>query len=144
LLLVWILAALLTWSVGRLMGGQGRLVVQAHVVAVAISAWALAGGLIAALVVLVPYFGARIGPLQLPFPRIFDFVGVVLGVAGFVWLAQATRTAQRISAVRAITAAVLAAALGALILVALHRLTHGAFTNFLSKPVIVFFLPWLG
>lgn len=144
LLLAWLLATLLTWGVGRLMGGKSRLVVQAHVVAIAISAWALAGGLIAALVVLVPYLGARIGPLALPFRRIFDFAGIALGVAWFIWLAQATRTAQRISAVRATTVAVLAAALGALVLFSLDWLTNGGSTDFLSRPVIVFFLPWLG
>ncbi len=144
LLVAWMLTALLTWGVGRLVGGKGRLVVQAHVIAVAISAWALAGGLIAALIVLVPYFGARIGPLELPFQHIFDFAGIALGVAWFIWLAQATRTAQNISAGRASAVAVLAAALGALVLFSLDRLTNGASTHFLSRPVLVFFMPWLG
>lgn len=142
-LLAWGLTTLLTWVGGRLMGGKQGLRTHAHLIAVAISAWALAGALIATLVVLVPYLGARIGPLELPFPRIFDFAGIALGVAGFVWLAQATRTAQDISAVRAIAVAVTAAALGAGILFALDGFTNGAFTDFVSKPVIVFFLPWL-
>jgi hypothetical protein len=143
-LLTWVLAALFTWGGGRLMGGKGSLTVHAHLVAVAISAWVLAAALVATLVVLAPYLLVRIGPLELPFRRIFNFASIALGVAGFIWLAQATRTAQGISAVQATAVAVIAAALGAGVLFALDRLTNGAFTDFVSGPVLVFFLPWLG
>ena len=144
MMLVWIVATLLTWIGARLLGGKQGLKVHAHLVIVAISAWTLLGAVIAALDTLMPYLVAQISAPDLPFEQVFNWIGIAMGVIGFIWLAQATREAHSLSAARGILAAILIAALGAVLFFVLNSATGGGFTDSVAKPVVVFFLPWLG
>jgi hypothetical protein len=144
IMLVWIVAALLTWIGARLLGGKQNLKVHAHLVIVAISAWTVVGAVIAALDTLTPYLVAQINIPDLPFEQVFNWVGIAMGVIGFIWLAQATREAHSLSAARGILAAIFVAALGAVLFFVLNSSTGGGFTDSVIKPLLVFFLPWLG
>ena len=144
IMLVWVVATLLTWPVARLLGGKQGLKVHAHLVIVAISAWTLLGAAIAALVILTPYLVAQVGAPDLPFEQVFNWVGIAMGVIGFIWLAQATREAHALSATRGILAAIFVAILGTLLFFVLNFATGGGFTSSIAKPLLVFFLPWLG
>ena len=144
MMLVWVVATLLTWPVARLLGGKQGLKVHAHLVIVAISAWTLLGAAIAALVILTPYLVAQVGAPDLPFEQVFNWVGIAMGVIGFIWLAQATREAHDLSAVRGILAAIFVAILGTLLFFVLNFATGGGFTSSIAKPLLIFFLPWLG
>ncbi|MBN1976417.1 MAG: hypothetical protein JW918_03350 [Anaerolineae bacterium] len=144
MMVVWIVATLLTWPVARLLGGKQNLKVHAHLAIVAVSTWTLLGAAIAALVTLTPYLVARGGALDLPFEQVFNWVGIAMGVIGFIWLAQATREAHSLSAARGILAAIFAATLGAVLFFVLSFATGEGFTNSVAKPLLVFFLPWLG
>jgi hypothetical protein len=144
MLLVWVAATPLTWIAARLLGGKQGLKVHAHLVIVAVSAWTLLGAVIAALVILTPYLIAQIGALDLPFGQVFNWVGIAMGVIGFIWLAQATREAHSLSATRGILAAIFVAILGAVLFFALNSATGGGFTDSVAKPLLIFFLPWLG
>jgi len=143
MMLVWIVATLLTWPVARLLGGKQNPKVHAHLVIVAISAWPLLGAVTAALIILTPYLVVRVGTLDLPFEQVFNWVGIAMGVIGFVWLAQATREAHDLSATRGILAAIFVAILGAALFFILNSATGGRFTNSIAQPLLIFFLPWL-
>ncbi len=144
MVLVWIVATLLTWAGASLLGGKQNLKTHAHLTIVAISAWTLLAAAIAAIVILTPYLVAQASALDLPFEQVFNFVGIAMGVIGFIWLAQATREAHDLSAARGIVAAVLVAALGAILFFGLDFITGGLFADSVAKPLLVFFLPWLG
>ncbi|MFN2269459.1 MAG: tetratricopeptide repeat protein [Anaerolineae bacterium] len=144
MLLVWVAATPLTWVGARLLGGKQGLKVHAHLVIVAVSAWTLLGAAIAVLVILTPYLIAQVGALDLPFEQVFNWVGIAMGVIGFVWLAQATREAHSLSATRGILAAIFVATLGAVLFFVLNSATGGGFADSVAKPLLVFFLPWLG
>lgn len=142
--LVWILASLLTWVGASLLGGKQRFKTHAHLIIVAISAWTLLAAVIAAIIILTPYLVAQASALDLPFEQVFNFVGIAMGVIGFIWLAQATREAHDLSTTRGIIAAVLVAILGAILFFGLDFITGGLFVDSVAKPLLVFFLPWLG
>jgi ribosomal protein L40E len=142
--LVWILATLLTWAGASLLGGKQNLKTHAHLTIVAISAWTLLAAVTAAIVILTPYLVAQASALDLPFEQVFNFVGIASGVIGFIWLAQATREAHDLSTVRGIIAAILVATLGAILFFGLDFITGGLFADSVAKPLLVFFLPWLG
>jgi ribosomal protein L40E len=142
--LVWILTTLLTWTGASLLGGKQNLKTHAHLTIVAISAWTLLAAIVAAIVILTPYLVAQSSALDLPFEQVFNVVGIVMGVIGFIWLAQATREAHDLSTVRGIIAAILVATLGAVLFFGLDFITGGLFANSVAKPLLVFFLPWLG
>jgi ribosomal protein L40E len=144
MMLVWIVAALLTWAGARLLGGKQGLKVHAHLVIVAVSAWTLLGAVIAALDTLTPYLVAQIGALDLPFEQVFNWVGIAMGVIGFIWLAQATREAHDLSTARGILVAIFVAILGAVLFFVFNSATGGGFTDSVAKPLLIFFLPWLG
>ena len=111
---------------------------------IALSAWALLASVVAAIVILTPYLVAQASALDLPFEQVFSYIGIVMGVIGFIWLAQATREAHGLSTARGIAAAVLAAALGAILFFGLDYATGGLFAHSIAKPLLVFFMPWLG
>jgi hypothetical protein len=140
---VWLVATLLTWPVARLLGGKQGLKVHAHLVIVTVSAWTLLGAVIAALVTLKPYLEAQVGALDLPFEQVLNWVGIAMGVIGFIWLAQATREAHGLSAIRGILAAVFVAILGIVFFFVLNSATSEGFTNSIAQPLLIFFLPWL-
>jgi hypothetical protein len=142
--LVWILATLLTWAGASLLGGKQNLKTHAHLTIVAISAWTLLAALTAAVVILTPYLVAQASALDLPFEQVFNIVGIAIGVIGFIWLAQATREAHDLSTARGIIAAILVATSGALLFFGLDFVTGGLFADSVAKPLLVFFLPWLG
>jgi ribosomal protein L40E len=142
--LVWLIATLLTWAGACLLGGRQKLKVHAHLTIVAISAWTLLESAIAAIIILTPPLIARSSALDLPFEQVFNWIGVAIGVIGFIWLAQATREAHELTAARGILAAVLVAALGAILFFTLNFATGGGFADSVAKPLLVFFLPWLG
>jgi ribosomal protein L40E len=142
--LVWILATLLTWAGASLLGGKQNLKTHAHLTIVAISAWTLLAAVIAAIVIWTPFLVAQTSALHLPFEQVFNFVGIVMGVIGFIWLAQATREAHDLSTARGFVAAVLVATLGAILFFGLDFITGGQFADSVARPLLVFFLPWLG
>jgi hypothetical protein len=142
--LVWILSTLLTWAGASLLGGKQNLKTHAHLVIVALSAWTVLAAVAAAIVILTPYLVTQASALELPFEQVFNFVGIAIGVIGFIWLAQATREAHDLSTARGIAAAILVAALGAILFFGLNSITQGSFVNSVGKPLLVFFLPWLG
>jgi hypothetical protein len=142
--LIWVMATLLTWAGANMLGGKQLLKTHAHLIIVAISAWTLLAAVVAAIVILTPYLVAQASALDLPFEQVFDFIGIAIGVIGFIWLAQATREAHDLSAARGILAAVLVAALGAILFFGLDFITGGSFADSVAKPLLVFFLPWLG
>jgi hypothetical protein len=144
MVLVWISATLLTWAGASLLGGKQNLKTHAHLTIVAISAWTLLAAAIAAIIILTPYLVAQASALDLPFEQVFNVVGIAIGVIGFMWLAQATREAHDLSATRGIIAAVLVAALGAILFFGFDFITGGLFADSVAKPLLVFFLPWLG
>jgi hypothetical protein len=144
MVLVWIFATLLTWVGASLLGGKQNLKTHAHLIIVAISAWTLLAAVIAAIVNLTPFLVAQASALDLPFEQVFNFVGIAMGVIGFIWLAQATREAHDLSPARGIMAAVLVAALSAILFFSLNYISGGLFANSIAKPLLVFFLPWLG
>ncbi|MBN1810670.1 MAG: hypothetical protein JXA14_02420 [Anaerolineae bacterium] len=143
MVLVWILATLLTWVGASLLGGKQNLKTHAHLTIVAISAWTLLAAVVAAITILIPHLVAQASAPDLP-KQVFNFVGVAVGVIGFIWLAQATREAHDLSTARGIVAAVLVAILGAILFFGLSFITGGLFANSVAKPLLVFFLPWLG
>jgi hypothetical protein len=141
--LVWVVATLLTWAGAILVGGKQNLKTHAHLIMVAISAWTLLAAIVAVIIILIPHLVAQASALDLP-RQVFSLVGVAVGLIGFVWLAQATREAHALSAPRGIVAAVLVAALGAILFFGLNFITGGLFANSVAKPLLTFFLPWLG
>ena len=100
--------------------------------------------MISALITLTPLLVARIGTLNLPFEQVFNWVGIAMGAVGFLWLAQATQEAHSLSTVRGILTAIFAAILGVVLFLSLNSTTNGGFTESVVKPLMVFFLPWLG
>jgi hypothetical protein len=144
MMLVGGVATLLTWPVARLLGGKQGLKVHAHLVIMAVSTWTLLSAVLAALVTLTPYLVAQIGTLDLPLKQVLNWVGVALGVIGFIWLAQATREAHGLSATRGVLAAVSIAILGTVLFFILNSATGGGFTGAVARPLLIFFLPWLG
>lgn len=144
LILLWLLATVTTWIAAYLMGGRQKLAIHAHLVMVVTSAWVLLGAMVAAITILAPYLIARISPLELPFMIVFDFVAIVMGAIGLVWLTLATRVAHNLAPARAALATTLVAVLGALLFFGLNLLTGGLLADAVAKPLVVFFLPWLG
>jgi hypothetical protein len=142
--LAWIMVTLLTWGGASLLGGKQTLKTHAHLTSVAISAWTLLAAVIAAIVILTPYLVAQASALDLPFEQVFNFVGAAIGVIGFIWLSQAIQEAHSLSAARGILAAVLVAALGAILFFGLNFIAGGGLADYVAKPLLIFFLPWLG
>jgi ribosomal protein L40E len=142
--LTWIMVTLLTWGGASLLGGKQTLKTHAHLTSVAISAWTLLAAAVAAIVILTPYLVAQASALDLPFGQVFSLVGIVIGVTGFIWLSQAIKEAHSLPAARGILAAVLVAALGAILFFGLNFITGGGLADYVAKPLVVFFLPWLG
>ena len=62
---------------------------------------------VAALIILTPYIIARTTPLELPFEVVFDFVAILIGVAGLVWTTLAIRIAHDLTPTRAALATTL-------------------------------------
>jgi hypothetical protein len=144
LALLWVVATVTTWLAARMMGGRQKLRVHAHLVMVVASAWVLLGALVAALIILTPYLVARTSPLELPFELVFDFVAIVIGVVGLVWLTLVTRISHDLTPSRAALATTMIAVLGALLSFGLNLLSDGLFADAVARSILVFFLPWLG
>ncbi len=141
--LAWIAASLLTWAGASLLGGKQNLKTHAHLIIVAISAWTLLAAIVAAMIILTPHLLAQASALDLP-EWISNGIAIAVGVIGFIWLAQATREAHDLSAIRGILATVLAAVLGVILFFGLDYITGSLFADSVAKPLLVFFLPWLG
>lgn len=141
--LLWGVAAPLTWAGARLLGGKQGFKAHAHLVAVAVSAWNLLGAAFSAAIVLVPFLLANASPLQVPLERLFNTASIAVGIAGFVWLAHAVRTAHDLPAAKAMAVAVAGEALGAATLLALDLITSGKFTESMGALLVTYFLPWL-
>jgi hypothetical protein len=144
LALVWIFATLVTWAGASLLGGKQSLKVHAHLIMVAASAWTLLGAVIAAIIILAPYWIAQVSPLDLPFKQIILVASITISMTGCVWLVQATRVAHDLSPARAILTALFVVALSAITFFGLDMITGGILANSVARPLIVFFLPWLG
>lgn len=135
---------LLTWVGARLVGGRQSFKTHAHLTMVAFSVWVVLGALLAPLIILVPYLLSDDGRFALLFEELLPvFVGVIVGVAGIVWLTQAVRTAHRLSAPRAILVVLLVTALVGALLCALDRFTSGRFAQLVGM-LVIFLLPWPG
>jgi len=135
---------LLTWIGARLVGGRQSFQTHAHLTMVALSVWVVLGALLAPLVILVPYLLSDDGRFALLFEELLPvFAGVIVGVAGIVWLTQAVRTAHRLSAPRAILVVLLVTALVGALLCALDRFTSGRFAELVGM-LAIFLLPWPG
>jgi len=143
LLLACVPIALMTWVGARLVGGRQGFKTHAHLTAVAFSIWVVLAALLAPLITFVPDLLGGDSRFALFFEGTPVFVGVAVGVAGIVWLTQAVRTAQRLSAARAILVVLLVAALGAALFFGLDRFTGGQLTALVSTLVNALFLPWL-
>jgi hypothetical protein len=144
LVLLWLLVTVTTWIAAYLMGGRQKLMVHAHLVMLVASAWVLLGAMFAAIMILVPYLFAHIGPLDLPIEALFSLVTIVMCVIGLVWLTMAIRVGHDLTPTRATLATTLVTILGALLVFGLNLLNRGFFTDAIAKAVLVFFLPWLG
>jgi len=133
--------ALLTWVGARLLGGRRDLKTHAHLTAVALSVWIV---LVALLTTLVPYLSGHVrGIIRIrPYLNLLcEGMSAFAGVVGFVWLAQALRTAHQLSAARAILVTLAVAALGAAFFLGLDRFTGGQLTALVSTLVTIFSLP---
>jgi hypothetical protein len=75
---------------------------------------------------------------------IFSFVVILIGAVGLVWMTLAMRIAHDLTPTRAALATTLVAVLGTLLFFGLNLLTGGLFADAVAKPMLVFFLPWLG
>jgi hypothetical protein len=141
--LAWTAASSLTWAGASLLGGKQNLKTHAHLIIVAISAWTLLTAIVAAVIILTLHLLAQTSALDLP-EWIFNGIATAVGAIGFIWLAQAVREAHDLSAARGILATMLAAALGAILFFGLGYIADGLFADSVAKPLLVFFLPWLG
>ena len=124
LLLAYVPTALLTWLGALLVGGRQGLKVHAHLTAVAYSAWVILIALLAPFITLAPYLPSGNDQFAPLFEAPPNFVSVVLGLIGVIWLIQALRTAHRLPTIRAVLAAFLSIALSVALLFGLYLLPN--------------------
>lgn len=141
LVLAFLPIAILTWTVASLIDGRCSFKTHSHLTAVAFSAWIVLIALLAPLTILVPYLVGGDTDFALPFDILAVLVSLAVSTGGALWLIQAIHTAHRLSATRAIVAALLAALVGAVFVLILNLITGGEFADQLSRLVVRPFLP---
>lgn len=134
---------LLTWVDARLAGGKHPFKTHAHLTIVAFSAWLILIALLASLPTLIPQLGNTDVGLGLLIESLRPLIRGTVGLIGIIWLMQALRTAHRLSAGRAILAALLMTVLGGATLFGLDRFA-GEWLAELVNALAVPFSPWLG